>query len=146
LSVPLLRADDPAELLDQLAAWRPNGGGDLREEVAWLRTSDSSLALVPTSAGLGLPGGLRGPGEGGALALCRLMDQGWSVRLRAERLRPVAALMVPDIGGWRRVDCYRADGQQPVVPGAISHPLGETADCDPAAAALQDLLRRGHVR
>ena len=146
LSAPLLRADDPAQLLDHIAAWRPDGGGDLREEVAWLRTSDSNLALVPTSAGLSLPGGLRGPGERSALALCRLMDQGWSVRLRPERLRPVAALMVPDIGGWRRVNCYRADGQQPVVPGAISHPLGETADCDPAAAALQDLLRRGHVR
>jgi hypothetical protein len=146
LSVPLLRADDPAELLDQLAAWRPNGGGDLREEVAWLRTSDSTLALVPTSAGLGLPGGLRGPGERGPLALCRLMDQGWSVRLHPERLRPVAALMVPDTGGWRRVNCYRADGLQPVVPGAISYPLGETADCEPAAAALQDLLRRGRVR
>jgi hypothetical protein len=147
LSAPLLRADDPAQLLDQLAAWRrPNGGADLREEVAWLRTSDSSLALVPTSAGLGLPGGLRRPGERGALALCRLMDQHWSVRLCPERLRPVAALMVPDIDGWRRVNCYRADGQQPVVPGAVSHPLGETAHCDPAAAALQDLLRRGHVR
>jgi hypothetical protein len=146
LSAPLLRADDPSELLDQLAAWRPNGGGELREEVAWLRRSDSSLALVQTSAGLGLPGGLRGPGERGALALCRLLDQGWSVRLRPERLRPVAALMVPDTGGWRRVNCYRADGPQPVVPGAISHPLGETADCEPAAAALQDLVRRGRVR
>lgn len=91
LSVPLLRADDPAELQDQLAAWRPNGGGDLREEVAWPRTSDSTLAL-------------------------------WSVRLHPERLhperlRPVAALMVPDTGGWRRVNCYRADGLQPVLPG-----------------------------
>jgi hypothetical protein len=146
LSAPLLRADDPAELLDQLAAWRPNGGGDLREEVAWLSTSDSTLALVPSPAGLGLPGGPRRPGERGTHALCRLMDQGWSVRLRPERLRPVAALMVPDTGGWRRVNCYRADGPQPVVPSAVSHPVGETADCEPAAAALQDLLRRGRVR
>jgi hypothetical protein len=146
-TAPLLRADDPAQLLDQLASWRPNGGGDLREEVAWLRINDSRLTLLPNSAGLGLPGGLRGPEERGAVALCRLMAEGWSVRLRPERLRPVAALMVPDVaGGWRRVSCYRADGPQPVVPGAVSHPLGETATCDPAAAALQDLLRRGRIR
>ncbi|MGH3767985.1 MAG: LOG family protein [Pseudonocardiaceae bacterium] len=146
LSAPLLRSDDPARLLDQLAAWRPDGNGALRAEVAWLRTSDSSLTLLPTSAGLGLPGGLRKAGERGAVALCRLLDEGWAVRLRPERLRPVAALMVPDTGGWRRVSCYRADGPQPLVPGAIPHPLGETADCEPAAAALQDLLRRGRVR
>lgn len=86
------RADDPAQLLDQLTAWRPNGGADLREEVAWLRMSDSSFALVPTSAGLGLPGGLRGPGERGVLALCRLMDQHWAVRLR-----PVAEAGCPEL-------------------------------------------------
>ncbi|MGH9181913.1 MAG: LOG family protein [Acidimicrobiales bacterium] len=143
---PLLRADDPARLLDQLAAWRPNGGGDLREAVAWVRISDSSLAMLPGPAGLGLPGGLRGLGERGAVALCRLLAEGLSVRLRPERLRPVAALMVPDADrGWRRVSCYRADGPQPVVPGAVSHPLGETGACEPAAAALQDLLRRGRV-
>ncbi len=119
-AAPLLRADDPAQLLDQLAAWRPNGGGDVRAEVAWLRINDSSLTLLPSSAGLGLPGGLRGPGKRGA---------------------------VPDAdGGWRRVSCYRAGGPQPVVPGAVSHPLGETAACEPAAAALQNLLRRGRVR
>jgi Possible lysine decarboxylase len=146
-AAPLLRADDPAQLLDQLAAWRPNGGGDVREEVAWLRLNDSNLALLPSSAGLGLPGGLCRPGERGAVALCRLMAQRWSVRLRPEHLRPVAALMVPDADGdWRRVGCYRADGPQPVVPGAVSHPLGDTAACEPAAAALQDLLRRGCVR
>jgi Possible lysine decarboxylase len=147
LAAPLLRAADPAQLLEQLAAWRPSGGGDVREEVAWLRINDSSLTLLPNSAGLGLPGGLRRPGERGTVALCRLMAQRWSVRLCLERLRPVAALMVPDTdGGWRRVSCYRADGPQPVVPGAVSHPLGETAACEPAAAALQDLLRRGRVR
>ncbi|MDQ3762423.1 MAG: LOG family protein [Actinomycetota bacterium] len=146
-TAPLLRAGDPAQLLDELAAWRPNGSGALREEVAWLRISDSSLTLLPGSAGLGLPGGVLGPGERGAVALCRLMADGWSVRLRPERLRPVAALMVPDTdGGWRRVSCYRADGPQPLVPGAVSHPLGETTACEPAAAALQDLLRRGRVR
>jgi Possible lysine decarboxylase len=146
-TAPLLRADDPAQLLDQLAAWRPNGGGDVREEVAWLRISDSSLALLPRPAGLGLPGGGRERGERGAVALCRLMATGWSVRLHPERLRPVAALMVPDTdGGWRRVSCYRADGPQPLVPGAVSHPLGETTACDPVAAALQDLIRRGRVR
>jgi len=146
-AAPLLRADDPVQLLDQLAAWRPSGGGDVREEVAWLRINDFNLTLIPNSAGLGLPGGLREPGERGAVALCRLMAQGWSVRLHPERLRPVAALMVPDTGGgWRRVSCYRADGPQPAVPGAVSHPLGETAACEPAAAALQDLLRRGRVR
>ncbi len=147
----LLRAGNPAELLDQLAAWRPNGGGDVRAEVAWLRISDSSLALLPTPAGLRLPGGPRRSGERGAVALSRVMAefsllQGGSVPLRPERLRPVAALMVPDTdGGWRRVSCYRADGPQPVVPGAVSHPLGETASCEPAAAALQDLLRRGRI-
>jgi hypothetical protein len=147
----LLRTGNPAELLDQLAAWRPNGGGDVRAEVAWLRISDSSLALLPTPAGLRLPGGPRRSGERGAVALSRVMAefsllQGGSVPLRPERLRPVAALMVPDTdGGWRRVSCYRADGPQPIVPGAVSHPLGETAACEPAAAALQDLLRRGRI-
>jgi hypothetical protein len=146
-ATPLLRADDPVQLLDMLAAWRPNGGGDLREEVAWLRMNGSSLALLPSSAGLGLPGGLRQPGERGAVALCRLMAEYWSVQLRPERLRPVAALVVPATdGGWRRVSCYRADGPQPAVPGAVSHPLGKTDACEPAAAALQDLLRRGRVR
>ena len=100
-AAPLLRAGNPAELLDALEAWRPNGGGDVRAE---------SVPLLP------------------------------------ERLHPVAALMVPDAdGGWRRVSCYRVDGPQPVVPGAVSHPLGETAACEPAAAALQDLLRRGRI-
>lgn len=147
LTAPLLRAGDPAQLLDQVAAWRPNGGGDVREEVAWLRISDSSLALLPMPTGLGLPGGVRERGERGAVALCRLMAEGWSVRLHPERLRPVAALMVPDTdGGWRRVSCYRADGRQPVVPGAVSHPLGNTTACDPVAAALQDLIRRDCVR
>jgi hypothetical protein len=142
----LLRAGNPADLLDQLAAWRPNGGGDVRAEVAWLRISDSSLALLPTPAGLRLPGGLRRAGERGAVALSRVIAEGGSVPLRPERLRPVAALMVPDTdGGWRRVSCYRADGPQPIVPGAVSHPLGETAACEPAAAALQDLLRRGRI-
>jgi hypothetical protein len=32
-----------------------------------------------------------------------------------------------------------------VVRGAVSHPLGETTACDPAAAALQELLRQGRV-
>lgn len=146
-TAPLLRADDPAQLLDQLAAWRPNGGGDVRAEVGWLRISDSSLALLPTPAGLALPGGVREPGERGAVALCRLMAEGWSVQLRPERVHPVAALMVPDTGGgWRRVSCYRTDGPQPLVPGAVSHPLGETTACDPVAAGLQDLIRRGRVR
>jgi hypothetical protein len=68
------------------------------------------------------------------------------VRLGVERLHPVAALVVPTPdGGWRRVSCYRADGLQPVVPGAVAHPLGETTACDPAAAALQELLRQGRV-
>ena len=142
----LLRAGNPADLLDQLAAWRPNGGGDVRAEVAWLRISDSSLALLPTPAGLRLPGGLRRAGERGAVALSRVIAEGGSVPLRPERLRPVAALMVLDTdGGWRRVSCYRADGPQPIVPGAVSYPLGETAACEPAAAALQDLLRRGRI-
>lgn len=145
-AAPLLRAANPAELLDELAAWRPNGGGDVRAEVAWLRISDSSLALLPTPAGLRLPGGPRRSGERGAVALSRVMAEGSSVPLRPERLHPVAALMVPDAdGGWRRVSCYRADGPQPVVPGAVSHPLGETSACEPAAAALQDLLRRGRI-
>ena len=57
------------------------------------------------------------------MALCRLMAQRCSVLLR-----PMAALIVPDTeGGWRRVSCYRADGPQPVVPGAVPHPVGETA-------------------
>lgn len=146
LAAPLIRATDPAALLDRLAAWRPNGSGDLREEVAWLRVSGSSLTLVPGPAGLGLPGGPRGPGERGAEALCRLLAQRWSVLMRPERLRPAAALVVPEPdGAWRRVSCYRASGTQPVVPGAVSHPLRETWDCDPAAAALQELLRRGRV-
>ena len=145
-TAPLLRAGDPVQLLDKLAAWRPKGGGELREEVAWMRISDSTLALVPNSYGLSLPGGLRGNGERDAVALCRLLDEGWSVRLRPERLWPVAALMVPDTGGgWRRVSCYRANGPQPVVPGAVSHPLGDTSACEPAAAVLQDLLGRGRV-
>jgi len=145
-AAPLLRAGDPAELLDQLAAWRPHGGGAVRAEVAWLRISDSNLALLPTPAGLRLPGGPRRSGERGAVALSRVMAEGISVPLRPERLHPVAALMVPDAdGGWRRVSCYRADGPQPVVPGAVSHPLGEAAACEPAAAALQDLLRRGRI-
>ncbi|MDQ4011697.1 MAG: LOG family protein [Actinomycetota bacterium] len=143
---PLLRADDPAALLDRLAAWRPNGGGELRDEVAWLRISDSHLTLLPSPSWLSLPGGPRKPGERGTVALCRLLDQRWSVRLSAERLHPVAALVVPEPDGtWRRVSCYRADGPQPVVPGAVSHPLGETAHCDPTAAALQQLLRQGRV-
>ncbi len=143
---PLLRADDPAALLDRLAAWRPNGGGDLHDEVAWLRVSDSSLTLLPSPSGLCLPGGPREPGERGVVALCRLLAQRWSVRLYAERLHPAAALVVPEPdGGWRRVSCYRADGLQPVLPGAVSHPLGETSACDPAAAALQELLRQGRV-
>ncbi|MGH3823528.1 MAG: LOG family protein [Pseudonocardiaceae bacterium] len=142
----LLRADDPAQLLDQLAAWRPHGGGTLRDDVAWLRISDASLALVPSPAGLGLPAGPGRPGERGPVALCRLMSESFAVQLRPDRLYPVAALMVPDTdGGWRRVSCYRSDGPQPVVPGAVSHPIGETSACDPAAAALQDLLRRGRV-
>jgi predicted Rossmann-fold nucleotide-binding protein len=145
-AAPLLRAGDPAELLDELAAWRPDGGGDVRAEVAWLRISDSSLALLPTPGGLRLPGGPRRSGERGAVALSRVMAEDSSVPLRPERLHPVAALMVPDVdGGWRRVSCYRADGPQPVVPGAVSHPLGETAACEPATAALQDLLRRGRI-
>jgi Possible lysine decarboxylase len=144
LAAPLLRAGDGALLLDHLAAWRPGGGGKVREEVAWLRVNDSSLALLPSPTGLSLPGGPPQVGERGAVALCRLMAQRWSVRLRPDQLRPVAALMVPDAeGGWRRVSCYRADGPQPVLPGAVSHPLGETAACEPATAALQDLLRRG---
>lgn len=146
-AAPLLRAGDPAELLDRLAAWRPNGGGEVRAEVAWLRVSDSSLALLPTPVGLRLPGGPRRSGERGAVALSRVIAEGGSVPLRPARLRPVAALMVADTnGGWRRVSCYRADGPQPVVPGAVSHPLGETAGCEPVAAALQDLLRRGRIR
>ena len=129
-----------------LAAWRPNGGGDVRAEVAWLRISDSGVALLPTPEGLRLPGGPRRSGERGAVALSRVMAEGGSVPLLPERLHPVAALMVPDAdGGWRRVSCYRVDGPQPVVPGAVSHPLGETAACEPAAAALQDLLRRGRI-
>ncbi len=143
---PLLRATDPAALLDQLAAWRPHGGGELRDEVAWLRVSDSSLTLLPGPSGLGLPGGPRGPGERGAVALSRQLEQRWSVRLRPERFRPAATLVVPEPdGGWRRVSCYRANGLQPVVPGAVLHPVGETAGCDPAAAALQELLRRGRL-
>ncbi|HEV7449970.1 MAG TPA: LOG family protein [Pseudonocardiaceae bacterium] len=145
-TAPLLRATDPADLLDQLAAWRPNGGGELRDEVAWLRVNDSSLTLLPGPSGLGLPGGPRRPGERGVEALSRQLEQRWSVRLRPEQLRPAAALMVPEPdGGWRRVSCYRANGRQPVVPGAVSHPMGETAGCDPAAAALQELLRRGRL-
>ncbi|MGH3805081.1 MAG: LOG family protein [Pseudonocardiaceae bacterium] len=143
---PLIRADDPAALLDRLAAWRPDGGGDLRYEVGWLRVRDSSLTLLPGRFGLCLPGGPREPGERGAVALSRLLAQRWSVRLDAERLHPAAALVVPEPdGGWRRVSCYRADGLQPVLPGAVSHPLGETTACDPAAAALQNLLRQGRV-
>jgi len=143
---PLLRADDPAVLLDRLAAWRPHGRGELHDEVAWLRVSDSNLTLLPSPSGLRLPGGPREPGERGTVALCRLLAQRWSVRLGAERIHPVAALVVPTPdGGWRRVSCYRADGLQPVVPGAVSHPLGETTACDPAAAALQELLRQGRV-
>jgi predicted Rossmann-fold nucleotide-binding protein len=146
-AAPLLRAGEPAQLLDQLAAWRPNGSAELREEVAWLRISDGNLTLLPGPAGLGLPGGPRRPGETGAAALCRLMTEEWAVRLRPERLRPVAALMVPDAAGaFRRVSCYRADGVQPVVPGAVEHPVGQTAACEPVAAALQDLLRRGRIR
>jgi Possible lysine decarboxylase len=143
---PLLRAEDPAALLDRLAAWRPNGGGDIHDEVAWLRVSDASLTLLPSTAGLCLPGGPREPGERGAVALCRRLAQRWSVQLGAERLHPAAALVVPKPdGGWRRVSCYRADGLQPVLPDAVSHPLGETSTCDPAAAALQELLRQGRV-
>ncbi|MGH3783112.1 MAG: LOG family protein [Pseudonocardiaceae bacterium] len=146
LTAPLLRAGNPAELLDELAAWQPNGGGDVRAEVAWLRISDSGVALLPTPEGLRLPGGPRRSGERGAVALSRVIAEGGSAALRPERLHPVATLMVPDTdGGWRRVSCYRADGPQPVVPGAVSHPLGETAACEPAAAALQDLLRRGRI-
>ena len=145
-AAPLLRADDPATLLDRLAAWRPTGGGDLRDGVAWLRISDSSLTLLPSPSGLSLPGGPREPGERGAVALCRQLEQRWSVRLSAKRLHPAAALVVPEPdGAWRRVSCYRADGAQPVVPGAVSHPLGETTACDPTAAALQELLRQGRV-
>ncbi|MDQ4020115.1 MAG: LOG family protein [Actinomycetota bacterium] len=145
-AAPLLRADDPATLLDRLAAWRPTGGGDLRDGVAWLRISDSSLTLLPSPSGLSLPGGPREPGERGAVALCRQLEQRWSVRLSAQRLHPAAALVVPEPdGAWRRVSCYRADGAQPVVPGAVSHPLGETTACDPTAAALQELLRQGRV-
>lgn len=145
-AAPLLRAADPAALLDQLAAWRPHGGGEVRDAVAWLRVNDSSLTLLPGPAGLGLPGGPRGPGERGAVALCRLLEQRCSVRLHPERLRPAAALVVPEPdGGWRRVSCYRANGVQPVVPGGVSHPMGETAGCDPTAAALQELLRRGRL-
>ncbi|MDQ4092031.1 MAG: LOG family protein [Actinomycetota bacterium] len=145
-AAPLLRAPDPAGLLDRLAAWRPNGNGDLRDEVAWLRISDSSLTLLPSPLGLSLPGGPREPGERGAVGLCRLLEQCWSVRLSAGRLRPAAALVVPEPdGAWRRVSCYRADGPQPVVPGAVLHPLGETLACDPTAAALQELLRQGRV-
>jgi len=145
-SAPLLRAGDPAQLLDQLAAWRPNGSGELREEVAWLRVSDSRIALVPDLAGLALPGGRCAPDERGAMALCRLMDERWSVQLAPARLRPVAALMVPGRGGeWRRVNCYRTDGPQPVVPGAVSHALGDLSSCEPAAAAVQDLFRRGRI-
>jgi hypothetical protein len=126
--------------------WRPHEGGELRYEVAWLRVSDFKLSLLPGPAGLGLPGGPRRPGERGAVALCRQLEQRWSVRLYPERLRPAAALVVPEPdGGWRRVSCYRANGPQPVVPGAVSHPIGETAGCDPTAAALQELLRRGRV-
>ncbi|MGH3774448.1 MAG: LOG family protein [Pseudonocardiaceae bacterium] len=143
---PLIRAGDPAALLDRLAAWRPNGGGELRDEVAWVRVSDSSLTLLPSKSGLHLPGGPREPGERGAVALSRLLAQRWSVRLGAERLHPAAALVVPEPdGAWLRVSCYRADGLQPVLPGAVSHPLGETTACDPAAAALQELLRQGRV-
>jgi len=79
-------------------------------------------------------------------ALAWQLEQRWSVRLYPERLRPAAALVVPEPdGGWRRVSCYRANGLQPVVPGAVSHPMGVTAGCDPTAAALQELLRRGRV-
>ena len=145
-AAPLMRAGNPVELLDQLAAWRPNGGGEVRAEVAWLRIGGSSLTLLPTPAGLRLPGGPRRSGERGAVALSRVMAESASVPLRPEQLHPVAALMVPDAdGGWRRVSCYRADGPQPVVPGAVSHPLGETAACEPAAAALQDLFRQGRI-
>lgn len=42
----------------------------MRAEVAWLRSNDSNLALLPNAAGLGLPGVMRGPGS---VALCRLM-------------------------------------------------------------------------
>ncbi|HEX4099915.1 MAG: LOG family protein [Pseudonocardiaceae bacterium] len=145
-AAPLMRAGNPVELLDQLAAWRPNGGGAVRAEVAWLRIGGSSLTLLPTPAGLRLPGGPRRSDERGAVALSRVMAESASVPLRPEQLHPVAALMVPDAdGGWRRVSCYRADGPQPVVPGAVSHPLGETAACEPAAAALQDLFRQGRI-
>ncbi len=142
----LLRAADPAVLLDQLAAWRPHGGGDLRDEVAWLRVSDSHLTLLPGPSGLRLPGGPRALGERGAVALSRLLAQRWSVRLGADRLHPAAALVVPEPdGAWRRVSCYRAGGPQPVLPGAVAYPLGKPAACDPAAAALQELLRQGRV-
>lgn len=145
-AVPLLRAEDPVQLLDELLAWRPNGGGAVSEEVAWIRISGASLTLVHRSAGLGLPGGPCRPGEPGAKALCRLLAEAAAVRLRPDRLRPIAALMVPEAGdGLRRVSCYRTEGQQPVVPGAVSYPLGETSGCDPAAAAVQDLLRRGRI-
>ncbi len=145
-AAPLMRAGNPVELLDQLAAWRPNGGGEVRAEVAWLRIGGSSLTLLPTPAGLRLPGGPRRSGERGAVALSRVMAESASVPLQPEQLHPVAALMVPDAdGGWRRVSCYRADGPQPVVPGAVSHPLGETAACEPAAAAVQDLFRQGRI-
>jgi predicted Rossmann-fold nucleotide-binding protein len=145
-TAPLLRATDPAALLDQLAAWRPTGGGELRDEVAWLRISDSSLTLLPGPSGLRLPGGPRRLGERGAVALCRQLEQRWAVRLYPEQLRPAAALVIPEPdGGWRRVSCYRVNGLQPMVPDAVSHPMGETAGCDPTAAALQELLRRGRV-
>lgn len=144
-SAPLLRAADPSVLLDELAVWRPPGA-DLRDEVAWLRVAGSGLALLPGPAGLRLPGGTRRPGERGRAALCRLLAASSSVRLHPERLLLVAVLVVPGPdGGWRRVRCYRVAGPQPELPGAVTHPLGEPAACDPVAAALQDLARRGQL-
>jgi hypothetical protein len=59
------------------------------------------MTLLPSPSGLCLPGGPREPGERGAVALCRLLAQRWSVRLGAERLHPAAALVVPEPdGGW----------------------------------------------
>lgn len=144
-AAPLLRAADPAELLDGLAAWRPSEV-ELREEVAWLRVNGAGLALLPGPAGLGLPGGVCGSEEPGPVALCRLLGEGASVSLRPEQLRPAGILVVPGPdGAWRRVSCYRSDGPQPPVPGAVAHPIGDASSCDPAAAALQDLLRRGQL-